>query len=67
MADLQQAGYLTVTRIGCRNHYGVEADLPFRDPADATPLGSVQALLDLFNRLSYGPAPADAAALGGQR
>jgi hypothetical protein len=32
VADLEQAGYLTRTRVGRRNHYEVHADLPLRHP-----------------------------------
>jgi DeoR/GlpR family transcriptional regulator of sugar metabolism len=30
--DLEQAGYLTRTRVGRSNHYEVHADLPLRHP-----------------------------------
>jgi predicted transcriptional regulator len=32
LSDLQQAGYLTKTRIGRRNHYDVHAELSLRHP-----------------------------------
>jgi DNA-binding IclR family transcriptional regulator len=33
VADLEQAGYLTRTRVGRRNQYELHADLPMRHPA----------------------------------
>jgi predicted ArsR family transcriptional regulator len=34
VADLEAAGYLTRERVGRRNRYHVEPDLPFRHPAE---------------------------------
>jgi MarR family len=33
--DLEEAGYITRTRVGRRNHYRVDPTRPFRHPADA--------------------------------
>lgn len=33
--DLQEAGYITRTRIGRRNQYSIDPTRPFRHPADA--------------------------------
>jgi DNA-binding transcriptional ArsR family regulator len=33
--DLESAGYLTVTRLGRRNHYEVNRDVPLRHPLHA--------------------------------
>jgi len=46
ITDLEEAGYLTRTRIGRRNRYTVNADRPFRHPAEAD--HDVQALIELF-------------------
>ncbi len=35
VSDLQDAGYVTRTRVGRRNTYVVHADRPFRHPAEA--------------------------------
>ncbi len=32
VSELQQAGYLTKTRVGRRNHYEVHGELPLRHP-----------------------------------
>lgn len=34
VADLVQAGYLTRTRVGRRNHYQLHRDLPLRHPLE---------------------------------
>jgi hypothetical protein len=44
--DLEEAGYITRTRVGRRNHYSVDPDRPFRHPADADQ--RVAGLLTLF-------------------
>jgi DNA-binding transcriptional regulator PaaX len=44
--DLEEAGYITRARVGRRNHYTLNTDLPFRHPADADQ--SVHALIDVF-------------------
>lgn len=36
VADLVKAGYVTRTRIGRRNHYQVNPDLPLRHPVEAS-------------------------------
>ncbi|GAA4363035.1 hypothetical protein GCM10023088_05410 [Actinomadura verrucosospora] len=46
ITDLEEAGYLTRTRIGRRNRYTVNADRPFRHPAEAD--HDVQVLIELF-------------------
>ncbi len=33
--DLEQAGYVSTTKVGRRNAYSVQADLRFRHPAEA--------------------------------
>jgi len=44
--DLQQAGYLEVTRVGRRNRYRVATDLPLRHPLERdTPIGDFLSLL----------------------
>jgi hypothetical protein len=45
--DLEEAGYITRTRIGRRNHYSVDPTRPFRHPADADQ--RVAGLLTLFS------------------
>lgn len=44
--DLEEAGYITRTRVGRRNHYSVDPNRPFRHPADARQ--RVAGLLTLF-------------------
>src|ERR1051325_7950451 len=44
--DLEEAEYITRTRIGRRNHYTIDADRPFRHPDDADQ--RVLSLLALF-------------------
>jgi nucleoside-diphosphate-sugar epimerase len=44
--DLEQADYITRTRVGRRNHYSVDPTRPFRHPADADQ--RVAGLLTLF-------------------
>jgi hypothetical protein len=46
ISDLEETGYLTRTRVGRRNAYTVNADLPFRHPVEAD--HAVQDLLALF-------------------
>ncbi|MFB4303293.1 helix-turn-helix transcriptional regulator [Actinomadura sp. NTSP31] len=46
ITDLEEAGYLVRTRVGRRNTYTVNADRPFRHPADAG--HDVQALIEVF-------------------
>jgi len=46
ISDLENAGYLTRTRIGRRNAYTVNPDRPFRHPAEAD--HDVHALITLF-------------------
>ena len=33
--DLEEAGYVTTTKVGRRNTYSIESDLRFRHPAEA--------------------------------
>jgi hypothetical protein len=58
--DLEEAGYITRTRIGRRNHYSVDPTRPFRHPADADQ--RVAGLLTLFAAPGARPddPPADA-------
>jgi len=44
--DLEEAAYITRTRMGRRNHYTIDLDRPFRHPADADQ--SIEGLLTLF-------------------
>lgn len=44
--DLEEAGYITRTRVGRRNHYSVDLSRPFRHPADAD--FGIKGLLTLF-------------------
>ncbi|WP_067451337.1 helix-turn-helix transcriptional regulator [Actinomadura macra] len=46
ITDLEEAGYLTRVRVGRRNTYTINADRPFRHPAEAD--HDVQALIELF-------------------
>jgi DNA-binding Lrp family transcriptional regulator len=46
VADLEEEGYLTHTRVGRRNVYTVNPDLPFRHPAEGD--HGVKALIALF-------------------
>lgn len=46
--DLCDAGYLTRTRVGRRNHYEVNAELPLRHPVENT--RQVGALLQLLEQ-----------------
>lgn len=55
VADLEEEGYLTHTRVGRRNVYTINPDLPFRHPAEAD--HDVQALISLF--ADDGGAPED--------
>ncbi len=52
VADLEQAGYLTHTRSGRRNHYSVASDTPLRHPAESGL--RVAALLDVLARAHPG-------------
>jgi predicted transcriptional regulator len=46
ITDLEEAGYLVRTRVGRRNTYTINADRPFRHPAEAG--HDVQDLIELF-------------------
>lgn len=46
VGDLEEAGYLTRTRVGRRNTYTVNPDRPFRHPSEAD--HDVRDLLTLF-------------------
>ncbi|MFC6886744.1 MULTISPECIES: helix-turn-helix transcriptional regulator [Actinomadura] len=46
ITDLEEAGYLTRTRVGRRNTYTVNGARPFRHPVEAD--HDVQALIELF-------------------
>jgi hypothetical protein len=58
--DLEEAGYITRTRIGRRNRYSVDPTRPFRHPADADQ--RIAGLLTLFAdpRTRPGEPPAEA-------
>ncbi|PZG30960.1 AsnC family transcriptional regulator [Spongiactinospora gelatinilytica] len=48
VSDLHEAGYLTRSRVGRRNHYTINPDRHFRYPTEAdVPIG---VLLDIFTR-----------------
>lgn len=47
LADLVEAGYVTVTKIGRRNTYKVNSGKKFRHPSEANK--SIDALLKIFN------------------
>ena len=47
VGDLEEAGYVTRTRVGRRNTYVVHADRPFRHPAEAD--HAVADLLTVFS------------------
>lgn len=47
LADLEDAGYVTITRVGRRNHYKINPNLKFRHPAEeGKPISS---LLKIFS------------------
>jgi DNA-binding IclR family transcriptional regulator len=46
VADLVEAGYLTSSKIGRRNRYEIQPDLPFRHPLEST--RTVRSLLDVL-------------------
>lgn len=58
--DLQEAGYITRTRVGRRNHYSIDPSRPFRHPADAD--YRVEGLLTVFTHHDHlaGAGDADA-------
>lgn len=47
LSDLEEAGYITVERVGRRNHYRVVANRNFRHPAEAQK--PISALLKIFS------------------
>lgn len=47
LADLEEAGYVEITRIGRRNHYTVNPKLKFRHPSEANK--PISALLKIFS------------------
>jgi len=47
LADLVDAGYVTVTKIGRRNNYKVNAGLKFRHPSEAAK--PISSLLKIFS------------------
>ncbi|MCO6009243.1 winged helix-turn-helix domain-containing protein [Actinoallomurus purpureus] len=60
--DLEEAGYITRTKVGRRNHYSVDPSRPFRHPADAD--HRIEGLLALFtdhdhDTATASPAPQD--------
>ncbi|WP_433174970.1 helix-turn-helix transcriptional regulator [Actinoallomurus sp. CA-150999] len=56
VTDLEEAGYITRTRVGRRNHYSVDPTRPFRHPADAD--HRVEGLLTVFTRHDADHTPA---------
>jgi DNA-binding MarR family transcriptional regulator len=46
LADLEESGYLTITRIGRRNSYKVNTELKFRHPSEASK--PISSLLKIF-------------------
>ncbi|MBO2452145.1 MarR family transcriptional regulator [Actinomadura barringtoniae] len=48
IADLEEAKYLTRTRIGRRNTYEIDLGRPFRHPAEAGSDLDIEVLIDLF-------------------
>ena len=46
IADLEKARYLSRTRVGRRNTYSIDPDLPFRHPAEGDHM--VQELISMF-------------------
>lgn len=59
VADLEEAGYLTRTRVGRRTQYTVNPDSPFRHPAqDGLRVGPV---LDLLTEMADADIPGPAA------
>ena len=47
LADLEEAGYVDITRIGRRNHYTVNPKLKFRHPSEASK--PISLLLKIFS------------------
>lgn len=46
LADLEEAGYVTITRVGRRNSYKVNTGLKFRHPSEASK--PISSLLKIF-------------------
>jgi DNA-binding transcriptional ArsR family regulator len=65
ISDLEEAGYLTRRRVGRRNAYIVNPDLPFRHPAEAD--HDVQALIALFAGRGQAPLSLSAVPARGSR
>ncbi|WP_302893231.1 MarR family transcriptional regulator [Actinomadura luzonensis] len=55
VTDLEQAGYITRTRVGRRTRYSIDPTRPFRHPADAD--HRIEGLLSLFAD-GHPPGPA---------
>jgi len=47
LADLEEAGYVTITRVGRRNSYKVNASEKFRHPSESSK--PISALLKIFS------------------
>ncbi|RCG29931.1 MarR family transcriptional regulator [Sphaerisporangium album] len=57
VADLEEAGYLTRSRVGRRNTYTITPGRPFRHPAEAD--HDIHALIALFTRAEAENDPSD--------
>ncbi|WP_239114717.1 helix-turn-helix transcriptional regulator [Planotetraspora kaengkrachanensis] len=58
IADLEEAGYLTRSRVGRRNAYSIDPGRPFRHPAEAD--HDVRALIAIFAGNEVGTAAGEA-------
>ncbi|GIH76980.1 helix-turn-helix transcriptional regulator [Planobispora longispora] len=54
VSDLEEAGYLTRTRVGRRNHYSIDPTRRFRHPAEAGV--RIESLLDIFTHRENTPS-----------
>lgn len=48
LSDLEEAGYITITKVGRRSHYRVHRNRKFRHPAESAK--SINDLLTIFDR-----------------
>lgn len=66
VADLEEAGYLTHTRDGRRNHYQVVSGTRFRHPAEADyEVSGLLALIAHHTDVAFGPEEPGPARAGG--